>query len=282
MSISLKRFQLHQVSTFIAIYYRCLCVVNSLKDAVWLWQTIPPANKFLLSERLTPYDFQRQLSEIEERLACGETCRVIATPFAEEAIYALPDTFDCVLRELCGIDKILKLKAETKIVFELQDSHDPEESEELHNEKEISRALLKKQNLDEKDMMREYFQHRFATEPTDLLDIMGSAKRYEFNSVFQKVAPIKVPAVSVIIKCEKNEKACDEWATGTYKGDFVKDMEPYTVSLSKADFSCIPEEWVIPVETDAGEIETCVLVKRKKYRSNIGLIFLPKSALTGG
>lgn len=84
---------------------QALCIVNTRKKALELFERLTGEGNFHLSTRMTPRHRKRILKEIRSRLAEGAPCRVVSTSLVEAGVDV---DFPAVYREIAGMDSIVQ------------------------------------------------------------------------------------------------------------------------------------------------------------------------------
>ncbi len=82
-----------------------LCIVNSRKQAQYIFESLPDDGSFHLSTLMIPVHRQSVLAEIRKRLSEGRPCRVISTSLVEAGVDV---DFPVVYREKAGLDSIMQ------------------------------------------------------------------------------------------------------------------------------------------------------------------------------
>jgi CRISPR-associated endonuclease/helicase Cas3 len=113
LSTQLRRVQFTQIgkvnaediSQKLAALPQVLCIVNSRDAAQEVFRKLPEEGRFHLSTLMYPAHRRATLSDIRNRLAAGQPCRVVATSLIEAGVDV---DFPAVFRELAGVDSILQ------------------------------------------------------------------------------------------------------------------------------------------------------------------------------
>jgi CRISPR-associated endonuclease/helicase Cas3 len=102
---SLGRRDHTEVASMIAKREQCLCVVNSIADAVEITKQLGDPETLHLTTRLRPADRRERLSTIRERLCDGSPCRVVSTQLVEAGVDL---DFPVVFRALAPLPSLLQ------------------------------------------------------------------------------------------------------------------------------------------------------------------------------
>lgn len=82
-----------------------LCIVNTRKKALELYNRLGGTGNYHLSTRMTPRHRKQVLAEIRRRLGNGLPCRVVSTSLVEAGVDV---DFPAVYREIAGMDSIVQ------------------------------------------------------------------------------------------------------------------------------------------------------------------------------
>ncbi|MDA8037893.1 MAG: CRISPR-associated helicase Cas3' [Actinomycetota bacterium] len=94
-----------EVAAMVADHEQCLCIVNSISDAVTITEKLRDREVLHLTTRLRPSDRRDRLVEIRQRLAKGLPCRAVSTQLVEAGVDV---DFPVVLRAFAPLPSLLQ------------------------------------------------------------------------------------------------------------------------------------------------------------------------------
>lgn len=240
-----------------------LIIVNTKNEARQLYENIPTTNKIHLSTFQTPYDRQIIISNIREILNKEEPITVISTSLIEAGVDL---DFDCVYREINGIDSILQAAGRCNregkknncntFIFETQETAKIRDKDTLLKIS-ITRSLLaKNQNIDSEYIIKEYFDRLFMlqAETRESMNFAKYVKPLIWNYLPTKTIPfisisfaeyatmfkyIDGDTISIVIGVNEEALRLIEKSKYYLSKDIRRKLQRFTVSVYKNVFNIL-------------------------------------------
>ncbi|MGF7186252.1 CRISPR-associated endonuclease/helicase Cas3 [Desulfitispora alkaliphila] len=230
-----------------------LCIVNRREHARILYEKLgEKEGVFHLSTKMYPLHRQRTLSEIKERLANGQVCKVIATQLIEAGVDV---DFPVVYRAIAGIDSIAQAAgrcnregrvdcADVYVFMPTEKHAQPPKEIELN----VSEARSVFRNFEDPlsiEGINKYFHLLYNLKNTDSKDIVKDVKAqankldYSFADIAEEFKLIENKTIAIIVP-EKDNEECEKlieqlkYAPIVYQ--IVRKLQPYTVNVYENEF----------------------------------------------
>lgn len=238
-----------------------LVICNAKKSAEQMYRACSAPVKFCLSTYLTPHDRSRIIADIRDSLKNGDKPVVFSTSLIEAGVDL---DFECVYRELTGIDGILQAagrcnrngrqsKEDGKVYIFVGAGH---VGKEVKAKAEIALSEIKRFGADSiasGECVREYFAEwydfsRFnmkgAESLYDRTKREEGKKLYEidFKRIAEDFKLIETAQMPVVIP---NEEISDILAMDEISGSSLKKLRRYSASVSTYEFKKLYEAGVL-------------------------------------
>jgi len=188
---------------------RCLCIVNTRRDAVRIARACRRDDAlFHLSTLMVPDHRRRVLDEVRRRLADGLPVRLVSTQVVEAGVDL---DFPFVMRVLSPLDRIVQAAGRCNregrmpctgecLIFELEDAGAP--SGWYRTGIGLAGTMVSEDaaTLDRPDRVAEYFRDLFRHTSTDARDIQGFRDALAFATVAERFQLIPNEAVEVVVR----------------------------------------------------------------------------------
>jgi len=223
-----------------------LCVLNSRKDALRLFDMLHDPEAFHLSTLLCPAHRKDALAEIRRRLDNAQPCRVVSTQVVEAGVDL---DFPVVLRAMGPLDRIVQAagrcnregrlaSAGTVVVFEPADGSAPHGPYKTAMEEARQMLAQGSLDLDNPSVFDRYFHRLWQDCETDELGIQQLRKSLNYPRVAEEFRLIREDTVPVVVDYGEPgpRDALETVRTkgGASRGDWRK-LQPYSVSLYPRD-----------------------------------------------
>ena len=236
---------------------QALCVVNSRKDALVLFDLLDDPNTFHLSTLMCPVHRRETLVEIKRRLDANEPCLLVSTQVVEAGVDL---DFPVVLRAMGPLDRIVqaagrcnregRLDCGKVIVFEPAEGHAPRGSYATAISE--ARTMIAGTNADLHDpgVFDVYFRRLWQDCNLDVRKIQTGRGRLNYPEVSEKFKMIDDDTLPVIVQYGKpgpEETLNAVRAKGSIAGNDWRRLQPYAVNIYRYRFEqyvneCFVEE----------------------------------------
>lgn len=224
-----------------------LCIVNTKKVGVELFEMIQSYNGFYLSTYMTPKHRREVLEQVKDRLKNGLPCTVVSTTVLEAGVDI---DFPIVYREMSGIDSILqaagrcnregKRDIDESIVHVFELEKIPEYIQRNRQALVETTKLFK--NINDPEAIATYFDFLYKQEEStvDSFDLYGIVKMHNSVFDFRKIANSfhlieDMNMKSVIVKRSSAENEIQELIDQLLYGDksreLMRKLAPYIVNI---------------------------------------------------
>ena len=259
-----------------------LVICNSKKAAEQMYETCTVSVKYCLSTYLTPDDRSRIISDIRNCLKNGDKPVVFSTSLIEAGVDL---DFECVYRELTGIDGILQAAGRCN-----RNGKQPKESdkvyifagngrtgEDIKARAEIALSEIKRygaDNISSRECVREYFSEWYDFAKLTMKGMEGVYDRtkrddgkmlYEidFKRISEEFKLIRTTQVPVVIP---DKDIADILEKDKITGTQLKKLRRYSASVSMYEFKNLYKDGVLE-EKDG----IFILADSSLYNSKTGL-----------
>ena len=231
---------------------QALAVLNTVGDALALYEALDDPDAFHLSTRLCGAHRRAVLEEVKQRLAVGADVRLVSTQVVEAGVDI---DFPLVLRALGPLDSLIQAagrcnreghRAEDRVVI-----FDPAEGKlppgAYRTGTDLTKTLLRKygdgfsEKLHDPDLPLEYFALLYGAQNLDKNRVTPLSESLSFRKVAQAYRLIPDETIGVVVpyrdgKLAEREQRLEQIARQGYatRDDF-RAFQPYTVSLRKPD-----------------------------------------------
>ncbi len=183
-----------------------LCVLNSRKDALELFNLIDSSDAFHLSTLMCPAHRRDTLNEIRERLLDGKTCRVVSTQVVEAGVDL---DFPSVFRAIGPLDRIVqaagrcnregKLHEGEVVVFTPSNGRNPSGSYRTAIDESIQVLSQPKCDLHSPEVFELYYSKLWGTVNLDSKEITNFRKQLDFPEVAKRFKMIDDDTIPVVV-----------------------------------------------------------------------------------
>lgn len=232
-----------ELSQGLAEQRQALCVVNTKKRAQALYDSLPEEGRFHLSTRMTPNDRHAAIEKIRQRLAAGETCRVISTSLIEAGVDV---DFPSVWREEAGLDSILQAagrcnregkhsrQESTVHVFRLEECSARQYRKPIDALRYVLDHCLE---MDSPEAIRQYFLSLLQArgETIDSKGILGICEAFDFRTAAEKFKMIEENTMTVYIPNARNEALLEDLRAGRYDMRTIRRLQRDGVNVYQQD-----------------------------------------------
>ena len=251
-----------------------LCIVNTRKAARDVYQMLPEDGRFHLSTLMTASHRSRVLKRIRDRLAEGQTCRVVSTSLIEAGIDI---DFPEVWREEAGLDSVLQAggrcnregrrSAQESIVHVFRLSESALKIIE-QNVYAMRQAADHASYPAASDVISRYFSllYDLRGPSLDLKAIMKSCQNFLFRDVSDQFRLIEDDAITVYIPTSENEADINALQEGVCNRQLLRRLGVSCVNIYRHPFAALRSAGKI------GEFnEFYILVDPTAYSEECGL-----------
>ena len=235
-----------RVAEEIKKHRQALCVVNSRKDALTLFNLLDDPNALHLSTLMCPMHRKATLAEIRRRLDAKEPCIVISTQVVEAGVDL---DFPVVLRAMGPLDRIVQaggrcnreglLACGKVIVFEPADGHTPRGSYATAIAEARTMIAGTNANLHDPGVFDAYFRRLWQDCNLDVPKIQTSRGRLDYPEVAEKFKMIDDATMPVIVQYGEPgpEEALNAVrAKGSIAGGDWRNLQLYAVNIYRYRF----------------------------------------------
>ncbi len=285
------------LSQEIAQRHQVLCIVNTRKHALKLYEGIKYEGGFHLSTLMCPAHRNECLAEIRRRLQKGEPCRVISTRLIEAGVDV---DFPVVYRSVCGLDSIVQSAGRCNREGRLTDAYGTPILGEVHvfePEPDYAKrqpSAFKRPICVARDIMRRYedilspeaieayftLLYELEGEGLDSKEIMRIMEEdvqhfaFDFETMAQRFKLIEQNMCPIIIPYDtRAEELIEKLRYTEHPGKLLRSLQRYTVSVYEAELSALKGIGVL--ENPAPDIYV-LRGKQELYDPHTGLCLAEK------
>jgi CRISPR-associated endonuclease/helicase Cas3/CRISPR-associated endonuclease Cas3-HD len=271
----------------LSVHRQVLCIVNTRKHAKVLFDVLRGSgNCYHLSARMCPVHRREKIAEIKQLLKEGKDCKVISTQLIEAGVDI---DFPVVYRTMTGIDSIAQaagrcnregmLRNGVMFIFRSTESHGKATSWQ-NLTAEIGEMVLQGSDdpLSLKTVSR-YFEKLYHYKEEGGLDekkILTSIEErarelaFPFEEIAEAFRLIDEPTKDLIIPYDDHARLkIKELKSTEYPWRYIRDLQPYTVSIYPQEFQEMERAGVIDSIAD----RFYILTSGEHYSSDTGLKF---------
>ncbi|MCF8020289.1 MAG: CRISPR-associated helicase Cas3' [Vallitaleaceae bacterium] len=272
---------------------QCLCIVNTRKHALKIYEYLEGDDKYHLSTLMCPSHRKDVVDEIRRRLREGSPCRVVSTRLIEAGVDV---DFPRVYRMIAGVDSIVQaagrcnregklknsegewIKGEVH-VFEAESEYTKRQPHSFLRPIEVTKKIMRQfEDISTPEAISEYFKNLYTYTGSDGLDIKNIFKRLESNSSemafdFKTIADdfrlIQDNSIAIIIPYnDQARKWIEEVKYIEYPSKLLRALQPYTVSIYENEYEALVGSGKIQMIREGVN----VLSSKDDYSEDTGLI----------
>lgn len=274
--------------------YQCLCIVNTRKHALKLFELLKGEGNYHLSTLMFPEHRKTVLKEIRQRLKNKLPCRVVSTRLIEAGVDV---DFPRVYRVLGGVDSIVqaagRCNREGKLennngdrilgevhVFESEEEFAKRQPPSFKREIEVTKQIIKKyDDMTSPEAIKDYFIILYGylgEKGLDTKDIYERLEKgyangkfeYDFQSISEEFKLIGENTFSVIIPFNDNaRKLIEQLRYVDYYRKIIRSLQGYTVNIYENEYKALLGTGKLYQVKD----EIMVLINKEDYDDNTGL-----------
>lgn len=259
-----------------------LCIVNSRKRALRLFQLLPEEGRFHLSTLMTPEHRSRMLAVIRSRLAAGQPCRVVSTSLVEAGVDL---DFPTVWREEAGLDSVLQAAgrcnregrrlADESVVHVFRFDEKPPRMF-AQSVSALRRVIGQHEDIASVQAIRAYFDQLMFLCGDDYLDergILEKSGRLAFREIEEAFRMIDSPTIPVYIPSDDNRDNLAALRSGEVSRTLLRRLGRSAVNVYPQHFRLLREAGVL--ECPAGD-SFGILIDPRQYDADCGLALEPE------
>lgn len=240
-----------QVAAEMKAHEQILCIVNSRKDALEVFNLLDGCDALHLSTLMCPAHRRDVLDEIRRRLKEKQPCRVVSTQVVEAGVDL---DFPCVMRAIGPLDRIVQaagrcnrednLKEEKGevIVFKPEEERTPSGMYKL--QMNTASNILKGENvcLNDSKLIESYFAEVFRIAGKKALDEKGIVDKRRhgfFEDVARDAKLIEKDTVTLVVpycKQQTDELLCRIKHNGAVSRKDWSILQQFSVSIYRSDY----------------------------------------------
>lgn len=267
-----------------------LCIVNSRKQAQYIFTSMKEEGSYHLSTLMTPNHRKNVLEQIRERLKKQLPCRVISTSLIEAGVDV---DFPVVYRAEAGLDSVIqaagrcnrenKRPIEKSVVYVFQ----PEQKYTQHYPYTMQRAIAAQDivrrshdDISSLNAIQTYFSTLYTVEGEHALDAKSildqlnsgiSEASFPFADIAQQVRLIEQETYTVIIpKWEKAQELVARLQYGEHSRSLIRQIGPYAVQIYGNQYEDLLQANAIEIL----DSEIAVLTNLDLYNDATGLTII--------
>ena len=232
-----------------------LCVVNTRKAALTVFQKLAGEGNFHLSTLLYPAHRRAVLAEVRRRLKAGQPCRVISTSLIEAGVDV---DFPCVYREEAGLDSLLQAAGrcnreakrapeESAVVFFQGESPPPRPfAAAIGAGRMVLDGLSDISSIASREAVHAYFSAlldlngKGAQDVQQIMDTMES-DFFPFRTVSERFHLIDSPTVTVYIPIGEGGELVRRLRRGEGGRALYRSLGQYGVPIYERDFRALEQ-----------------------------------------
>lgn len=278
---------LQSLSEDLNSHKQVLCIVNTKKQALKIFDEIKGDDAFHLSTSMCPAHRKLVIAEIKSRLKKEMPCRVVSTQLIEAGVDV---DFPIVYRAIAGIDSIVQAAGRCNregkrafgevFVFEPQDELKTRLPYTLQRPLEITKSIIRRyDDIMQPEAIEAYFKELYGMEGESGLDIKNIFKDLEggaigcnFNFPFKDVAEqftlIEDHTYPIIIPFDDKAKhLIEKLKYADQYGGILRSLQSYSVNVYETSLKNLLANGTIRRERD----EIYILNDEKQYDEMTGL-----------
>lgn len=230
-----------------------LCVLNSRKDSLAVFEALSDPDALYLSTLLCADHRREVLAEVKRRLAAGEECRVVSTQVVEAGVdIDLP----FVMRAMGPLESIVQAAGRCNregrmaekgrvVIFDLEGGQMPTGAYKAAFDTARAFVPARLAELDAPGLHREYYADLFRGTRTDRLipgpdgrkteTVQGARARRDFQTVNHEARLIEEDTVSVVARDrdpEAVDRLLEDWMPARRR---FRELGKYSVSLQRRE-----------------------------------------------
>jgi CRISPR-associated endonuclease/helicase Cas3 len=264
-----------------------LCIVNTKKHAQDLFGLLTGEGTFHLSALMCPKHRTEKIELIKQRLARGESCKVISTQIIEAGVDV---DFPVLYRSMAGLDELIqaagrcnregKLPALGQVhVFEPEEDYCRRMPAVLKRPISITESIMRNyQDIISPQAIKAFFSELYESEGNNGLDVKNIMKTLQdipktesipFKEIEEEFHLIEKNTKTIIIPYDKySEDLIHKLKFIENPKGILRSLQPYTVSVYENQYATLLKSHAIQPVFD----EVFVLLDVKSmYSDNIGL-----------
>lgn len=243
--------------------HQCLCIVNTRKHALALYEALDCEGKYHLSTLMYPAHRKEVIEKIRKNLKKGEACIVISTRLIEAGVDV---DFPRVYRSLAGLDAIVqaggRCNREGKLchpdgskamgevhVFEPEGDYARRQPPSFSREGAITQLVMAEyEDIFSPEAIQDYFTRLHGgylrEEGLDSKKIVSRLNdkqfannlEFDFKDIARDFKLIEQDSRGVIIPDEKVEKEIEQLAFVPHVGKLLRKLQSHTVNVYEHEF----------------------------------------------
>lgn len=235
-----------EVAEAIAEQPQCLVVLNTIRDAIALMDTLPCDEVLHLSTRLCAAHRREVLAEVQRRLGTGEPCRLISTQVVEAGVDI---DFPVVFRALGPLDRIVQAagrcnregkRSEGRAVLFVPAEGGAPRGAYRSGLETAAMMLTENPSLDlhDPEVYQRYFRLFYQGQELDRQGIGEKISRLAFATIASDYRLIEEDTAPVLVRHAPHASQVDaltDKARFFMNRDLLRQMQPYLVSLHRGD-----------------------------------------------
>ncbi len=271
----------------LGVHRQVLCIVNTRKHAKVLFDGLGGSgNCYHLSARMCPVHRRKKIAEIKQLLKEGKDCQVISTQLIEAGVDI---DFPVVYRTMTGIDSIAQaagrcnregmLRNGEVFIFRSTERHGKATSWQSRTAEIGEMALQGSDDPLSLTTVSRYFEKLYRYEEAGGLDkknILSSIEErarelaFPFEDIAEAFRIIDEPTKDLIIPYDGYAiSKIAELKSAEYPWRYIRDLQPYTVSIYPEEFREMERAGAIDSIAD----RFYILTSGEHYSSDTGLKF---------
>ncbi len=238
---------------------QALCIVNTKKHALELFELVSGDNVYHLSTLMAPVHRRKVIEDIKNKLKNKEKCVVISTQLIEAGVDI---DFPVVYRSMAGLDSIIqsagrcnregKLDVGRVYVFEPEDNYKKHQPSDIKNKAKITQGVIRRhENISMPNAIKEYFNEIYYTQGKSGLDVKDIVSRinkgstdfsFNFKDISDDFKLIDNNMHPVVVRYCRNEdderieQLLNKLQTGESYRNTLRSLQQYTVNLYENDY----------------------------------------------
>ena len=265
-------------------HIQALCIVNSRKNALTLYNKLCGEGCYHLSTLMTPSHRRTLLAEIRQRLDDELPCLVVSTSLIEAGVDV---DFPAVFREEAGLDSILQAAGrcnregnqpvDTSIVTIFRAEDRPPALFETTIG--VGRIVMEKHtNLYSTEAIQDYFQQLIEFKGQTALDQKGILAQLQdgsmpFRSVAEQFHLIENNTHIVYIPFGEGISLIEQFQQGDHSQSLYRQLNQYGVCVYETHFRSLVESGALKCLEDG----SAILQIPQLYKETVGLSLHPES-----
>lgn len=239
-----------------------LCIVNTRKHANKLFQLLPEEGRFHLSTLMTPTHRRAAIQTIRERLAQGQTCRLVSTQLIEAGVDL---DFPVGFRALAGLDSIIQAggrvnrnrrsKTSHLYVFEPITDAIKRAPGFIQQTGDVARQILRRWQGSDPiclDAIRDYYESLYSIQAKTTFDSAGVLACFEkpnsreldfdFRKASELFKLIEQDTIGIVVPIdEKSNILVEKLKWAQHPSSLLRSLQSYTVNVYQHEFRLLLE-----------------------------------------